>query len=339
VKPNALDRLDDLDKRIVVALQRDGRASWRAVAEAVGSSIATVSRRGQQLIADGIARVGVVPSLAAGGPYDSFWVRINCEPGTQMDVAAQLVTNPDVRFCTLVTGGYDIILELVVRGGAAHYAHLLQELQSVRGVERWRSDLIMHVYKVSLDWGRQLYRELLGPPSERLDAEASAQASCGPEHFDAVDRQILTILKEDGRETFQRIADRLQINESSVRRRFERMRAANCIDILTLVPSAALGMGAETLMTVKVTPARLDAVAHELARYPFVRYLAAMLDDNSLLCEVIGPSVDEVYQFITGSLSVLDGVEGWTASMELLYMKRGFIETPWWRAQLKGADR
>lgn len=331
---SALDRLTDLDKRIIVALQRDGRASWRAIADAVAAPVSTVSRRGQQLLADGVVRIVAVPALDADGPHARFFVRINCAPGTQMTVAEQLIRNPDVRFCTVVTGSYDIMAELVVRGGATHYPQLAVALQPIAGVERWRSDLIMHVYKVSFDWGRQLYEELVGPSDESGPKDAGEPETCSPEHFDQADRDILAVLKEDGRETFQRIADRLGLNESSVRRRFERLRASRCVDIVTLVQSAALGMGAETFLTVKVRPDRIDAVAHELARYPFVRYLAALLDDNALLCEVITTSVDDLFGFVTDSLAHLDGVEGWTANMELLFLKRGFVETPWWRAQV-----
>lgn len=330
---SALDRLTDLDKRIIVALQRDGRASWRAIADAIDAPVSTVSRRGQALIADGVVRIVALPALDADGPHAQFFVRINCAPGSQMAVAAELVRNPDVRFCTVVTGSYDIMAELVVRGGATHYPQLAVALQPIAGVERWRSDLIMHVYKVSYDWGRQLYEEVVGPSDDTRPPD-TAPETCSPDHFDQADRAILEVLKDDGRESFQRIADRLGLNESSVRRRFERLRASRCVDIVTLVQSAALGMGAETFLTVKVSPDRLDAVAQQLARYPFVRYLAALLDDNALLCEVITTSVDDLFSFVTDSLAHLDGVEGWSANMELLFLKRGFIETPWWRAQV-----
>lgn len=329
----ALDRLTDLDKRIIVALQRDGRASWKAIAHAIDAPVSTVSRRGQQLIADGVVRIVALPALDADGPHAQFFVRINCAPGSQMSVAAELVRNPDVRFCTVVTGSYDIMAELVVRGGATHYPQLAVALQPIEGVERWRSDLIMHVYKVSYDWGRQLYEELVGAPDDERP-DQNVPETCSPDHFDQADRDILDVLKDDGRESFQSIADRLGLNESSVRRRFERLRASRCVDIVTLVQSAALGMGAETFLTVKVSPDRLDEVARQLARYPFVRYLAALLDDNALLCEVITTSVDDLFSFVTDSLAHLDGVEGWSANMELLFLKRGFIETPWWRAQV-----
>jgi DNA-binding Lrp family transcriptional regulator len=341
VTVTVLDTLDELDRRIVVAMQHDGRASWRAIADAVGSSTATVARRGQNLIQSGTIRVAVMPALGSTGEVDSFLIRVTCQPGTQLSVAAELVAHSDVRFVTVVTGGYDIIAELVVKGGAIHYPQLIEELQSIEGVERWRSDLIMHVYKVSFDWGRQLFADTLElPPAAHGSDEAPALApfaepeACSPSHFDSSDWKILDALRDDGRETFQSIADNLGMNESSVRRRFERLRTAKCIDILTLVPAPALGMGAETLLTVKVAPERMDAVARELAQQPAVRYLAATLDENALFCEVIMPSAGRLYEFITQTLSHLDGVEGWTASMELLFLKRGFIETPWWRTQV-----
>lgn len=331
----ALDGLDELDRRIVVALQHDGRASWRAIAGRVNSSTATVARRGQQLLASGVTKIAVVPALGSQGPVDSFLIRINCQPGTQLQVAAELVSHKGMRFVTVVTGRYDIIAELVVHGGATHYPQFIEELQSIAGIERWRSDLIMHVYKITYDWGRQLFSESTDLPVVPGDnIEFVEPAPCRPEHFDSADWKIVEALREDGRETFQAIADRLGMNESSVRRRFERLRSSQCIDILTVMPATALGMGAETLLTVRVAPRRMDAVARELAQHPAVRYLAATLDENSLFCEVILPSTTDLYSFITSTLSRLEGVKGWTASMELLFLKRGFIETPWWRSQV-----
>lgn len=186
--------------------------------------------------------------------------------------------------------------------------------------------------KVSYDWGRQLFGEMLAAPAELDDRPAEGWE---PEHLDDVDRQILTVLREDGRESFQSVGEKLGLNESSVRRRFDRPRSNRCLDILTLVPWAALGMEAETFLTVTVDPSGMDAVARELAKYPFVRYLAALLDENALLREVITTSVDELYSFVTDSLAHLEGVQGWTANMELLFLKRGFVETPWWRRQME----
>jgi len=338
-----LDGLTDLDRRIIVALQRDGRASWTSIAELVGSSAPTVVRRGQQLLASGVVSVTVQPAIGSLGPTDLFLTRINCKPGRQREVAERLAAWSDVRFLSVVSGRYDIVAEIAVRGGAAHYSALISPLQQTEGVERWRSDLLLHVYKVGHDWSRQLFASELAPrPVDGTDADAPAWApdadgeppACAPTHFDDVDRQIIDVLAADGRATFQKVGADVGLNESSVRRRFERLRSQGCVDVLTLVPAAALGMGAETLITVRVRPGRLAQVAAALAAHSAVRYVAALLDDSSLLCEVIAGSNESLWHFVNDTLATLDGVQGWDASMELLQLKRGFTETPWWRDQV-----
>lgn len=324
--------IDELDKQIVVALQQDGRASWRAIADQVGAAVSTVARRGQQLLNDGIVRVGVIPTLGNSGRVESFLVRVNCAPGTQMDVAEQLVKSPYVRFVTLVTGRFDLYAEVVITGGPAQQTRVLTGLQSIPGIERWRSDLLTFNYKVSFDWGRQLFE----PDATESGSEALMPPpnSCEPDHFDDADRRIVGELSVDGRASFPSIATKLGMNESSVRRRYERLKANGCITTATSVTAASLGMSAETLIILRVAPSHLERVAQALRPHLAVRFMAAALDESSLYCEVILPSTDDLHRFQTQTLGKLEGVKGWTACMELVFMKRGFVETPGWRDQV-----
>lgn len=328
--------VSDLDRRIVVALQQDGRASWTSIAEFAGASVSTVTRRGQQLLAEGLVRVGIVPTLGSEGHVETFFVRINCTPGSQLQVAQALIGSPYVRFVTLVTGKFDVFAEVVIPGDSATYAHVLTDLQAIPGVERWRSDLVVHTYKVSFDWGRQLYdahAEATTDPQSYMPAPNT----CDPTHFDDSDRAIVEELRHNGRASFQSIGDKLDMNESSVRRRYERMRNAGCLTTVTMVPASALGMSAETLLILRVEPSRIAAVAQTLAQHVSVRFLAAALEENSLYCEIILPTTETLHDFLTGTIAHLKGVRGWNAAMELVFMKRGFIETPWWRVQVASA--
>lgn len=318
--------LDDLDRQIIVALQGDGRASWTSVAALCETSVPTVARRVQQLVADNMLKIAVLPNLGSTGPVETFFTRIGCRPGTQLDVAEQLVAREDVRWASLITGTYDLAIELVVNAGATRYPRTMLELQQIDGVQRWYSDLLLHVYKVSHDWYRQLVSGDDGsPPKVSL---------CAPDHLDKVDWAILRCLRDDGRASFQTIASALEINESTVRRRFERMINDGCAAVFTIVPSSLLGLEAETLLWVTVEPAKLAQVADALTRHRSVRYLGATLDGNALLCEVIADSTRGLFEFTTQTLATLAGVVGWSASVELLTLKRGFVETPWWRDQL-----
>jgi DNA-binding Lrp family transcriptional regulator len=322
-------KLDALDRRIVAALQMDGRASWTDIAETCGTSVATVARRAQQLLADGVVRVAVVvPDINHAGPANLFVVRIRCSAGAQVRVAEQLLRREDVRLVSLITGPFDLIAELIVRKDESLSARLVGDLQGIDGVQACETDLLLHTYKVSHDWSRQL---LTG---EAYVAGASEPHECDPSHFTEMDRAILARLRDDGRAGFRAVARELRVNESTVRRRFETLRERGCIMVLTLVPAVSLGFESEIVLQIRVAPSRLDAVARELATYRGVRYLASTLGASSLVCEVILPTARDVFEFVTRTLGDLDGVQGWTASMELVTFKRGFVETPWWRRAL-----
>jgi DNA-binding Lrp family transcriptional regulator len=324
------DGLDDLDRRIIVALQSDGRASWTEIADLSGSSVATVARRGQQLLREGVVRVAAVPDVNHNGAADLFVLRITCAPGTQMDVLAQLVQHRDLRFLGLVTGPYDILAELNLRREESLRARIVREILAIDGVQRCDTDLTLHVYKVSHEWSRQL---LSDDPAE----EVVETHQCDQSHFDAVDRQIIDLMSEDGRASFRTVALEVGLNESTVRRRFEALLSRGCILVTTLVPAPALGFESEIVLNITVAPPFLDLVARTLSRYRGVRYVAAMLSSNALICELILPTARDLFDFTTNTLGRLEGVQGWTASVVLLVLRRGFVETPWWRGSIETA--
>ena len=321
----APEQFDLLDRRIIAALQVDGRANWTEIAERSGSSLATVTRRGQHLLASGAVRVGVSSNINSPGAADLFVLRIGCRAGTQMRVARALAKRTDLRFLALVTGSSDLFAELICSRAESLHVRLINEIQAIDGVETCQSDLVLHAYKITQSWAQELI------PADGKDPASPAEPhSCDPSHLDETDRRILALLHEDGRASFRSVAEELGVNESTVRRRFEAMRERGCAWVLTIVAAPALGYESELILNISVSPSRLDAVAHELATYVGVRYLAATLS-CSLVCEVIMPSTEDVYQFVTQGLGKIDGVLGWSANVELLTVKRGFLETPWWR--------
>lgn len=323
IPPN---QFDELDRRIIVALQNDGRASWTEIAERSGTSLATVTRRGQQLLTSGAVRVGVSSDINSPGTADMFVLRIGCRAGTQMQVARALAERANLRFLCLVTGSFDLLAELVCKKSESLHVRLINEIQAIDGVEVCESAPVLHTYKVTQSWAQGLISG-----SEPTATSVAEPHSCDPSHFDETDLRILEQLREDGRASLRSVAEVLGVNESTVRRRFESMRERGCAWVLTLVAASALGFESEIILNISVSPSRLDAVAHELATYVGVRYLAATLD-CSLMCEVIMPSTQDVYDFVTHGLGTIDGVLGWTANVELLTLKRGFLETPWWKS-------
>jgi DNA-binding Lrp family transcriptional regulator len=312
--------LDSTDRRIVAALQVNGRASWTEIAQLIGTSVTTVARRAQQLIADGMVKVAVAPQ-PGGGPADLLIVRIRCASGSQLAAAQALAARPEVRFVAVVTGVHDLVAEVLVPRGTSMHG-VLHGIQRIPGVQATVADLLLHTYKSGHEWSRHLLGDDPQPTTPPVH-------DCPPAHLDEVDERIIAALRHDGRASFHGVAVGLGVSESTVRRRFESLHSAGCVQVITLVPAAALGFAAEILFWLSVAPARLDAVARELASLRGVRYVAATLGQESLMCEVILPAHADVLEFTTQTLARIDGLRSWTAGVELLTVKRGFVLTPW----------
>jgi Lrp/AsnC family transcriptional regulator, leucine-responsive regulatory protein len=90
--------------------------------------------------------------------------------------------------------------------------------------------------------------------------------------MDATDRQILALLVEDGRRTFDDVARRVSLSPPAVKRRVDRLRADGSLRGFTAVlDHAALGDTTEALVELFFAAGtQLDAVAATLRSHPEV---------------------------------------------------------------------
>ena len=90
--------------------------------------------------------------------------------------------------------------------------------------------------------------------------------------MDPADRQILALLTEDGRRTYDDIARRVSLSAPAVKRRVDRLRASGVLEGFTaVIDHSALGDHTEALIELFFAPGTLlDQVAGTLRRYPEV---------------------------------------------------------------------
>lgn len=146
-------RLDDIDRRVVAALQADGRRPFRSVAAELGISESVVRYRVQRLEAAGILQVvGIADPLKIGFDLMAM-VGVTVRPGAVADVCAGLRVLPETSYVAAVAGRYDVLVEVVCRD-TAHFQQLLNEqLHRIDGVAGTESFLILEIHKMAYGWG------------------------------------------------------------------------------------------------------------------------------------------------------------------------------------------
>lgn len=145
--------LDELDRKLIAALQIDGRAPFSTLADQLGVSASSVRYRVQRLQDSGMFQiVGIANPLNIG--FDRLaLVGITCEPGTAPDVCEALAELTETSYVVLTSGGFDVMVEVVCRD-IEHYTDLMfQTVQRIPGVVRTESFFVLKAHKLAYGWG------------------------------------------------------------------------------------------------------------------------------------------------------------------------------------------
>jgi len=130
--------LDQFDKKILNALQKDGRASVERVAEEVGLSPTPTRRRIRRLEEEGvIAGYAARVDPAACGLDLSLYVFVKLESRHRSNIESfeNAVQNMgEVVSCHLITGAHDYILVMHLSGISDYNRYLREVIANIPGI-------------------------------------------------------------------------------------------------------------------------------------------------------------------------------------------------------------
>ncbi|MCE8537766.1 Lrp/AsnC family transcriptional regulator [Ruegeria pomeroyi] len=139
--------MDQIDHRIVRALQRDGRMTISDLANKVGLSPTPCARRLERLQRDGVitgysARVD--PAKLGMGVSVFVSVELERQERAAVDAFERAIrTCDEVMECYLMTGSRDILLRVLVADLAAFDAFLENRLMQIPGIRNLRSNFAL----------------------------------------------------------------------------------------------------------------------------------------------------------------------------------------------------
>jgi Lrp/AsnC family transcriptional regulator for asnA, asnC and gidA len=140
-------QLDDTDRGIIEALRHDGRATNSAMADALGVTEGTVRQRMRKLIDAGVFRVGGLVNPEIMPDHQLCVVGIKVAESKQLENRAREVRLlPEVRSVAIVTGRYDLLVEVLVPSNQGLIQFLSGSLASVRGIASSETFVLLKTY-------------------------------------------------------------------------------------------------------------------------------------------------------------------------------------------------
>ena len=131
-----MEKIDNLDKKILSILSKNARIPFKDVAAECGVSRAAIHQRVQHLIAGGvITGSGFDVNPKSVGYSTCTYVGINLERGSMYkDVVQQLLTIPEIVECHFTTGSYTMLLKVYARDNEQLMDLLNNTMQMIPGV-------------------------------------------------------------------------------------------------------------------------------------------------------------------------------------------------------------
>ncbi|GFE16257.1 AsnC family transcriptional regulator [Streptomyces glebosus] len=324
--------LDGIDRDLVHALQIDGRAPFRTIAEVLGISENTVARRYRRLRAHGVLRVaGVFNGVPLG--HTSWTLRLQCLPDAADAVATALAGRSDTSFVYVLCGGAEISCNVRTPSADERDALFLRKLPRTGRITSVSAHLLLRATALPHTWAgaarlsAEQVRRLQPPASASFPlplplSSAPSSLSAEPSAPDAQDRAMLDLLARDGRTGYRALAVAARVTDSTAKRRLDALRRAGVLTYAVDIAPAALGFPTEARLWMSVRPAALAGVATAMAQHPEVSFAAMTTGPSNLVAAVNCRNPDDLCRYLTERVAALDGVRSMESAPVIRTLKR-----------------
>ncbi|WP_125614534.1 Lrp/AsnC family transcriptional regulator [Specibacter cremeus] len=285
--------LNPLEQRIVAALQVDGRASWKRIADALHEPERNVIRYGTALLESG--RIAVT---ALAVPDSAVLVRVQCAPGTVRVTTNALAQRRDCIFAYALTGSADCVAELVVSPDALPQL-ILDELPGTVGLVRFSADPVLSYPRTVNEWHPGILTEEERAAVGEPDAPHPDLDRAMSRPLDGADQTIVRELIADGRVSSASLARTAGISEPTARRRLAMLRSTRRIQLRLVVEPGLLGLPTEAMLWIKARPAQLPQLLDGILASPLVRYVATTTGEYQLVANLTAPNEAALYRTLT----------------------------------------
>jgi len=141
---------DELDRKLILELQKDGRKGYVDLASELGVVEGTVRKRVKHLVDRDIIKIVAVPNLRELGYGFVSIMGLQVSVADLRRVATNLAQNQHVCFLAFVTGRFDLIAFIVTRTSEEYSRFWEKELSTIPGVLRTEAFVNLDIIKGSV---------------------------------------------------------------------------------------------------------------------------------------------------------------------------------------------
>lgn len=122
------------------------------------------------------------------------------------------------------------------------------------------------------------------------------------------DRAIIRQLQQNARMSYAELSRVTGVPESTVRRRMDRLQQRGIIEFSMVADPSRLGYDLRAMIGLRVELPKLDSISERLRSMSEVTFAGFVTGNFDIVVQVVVQSQEELVEFLTKRLSVVDGV-------------------------------
>lgn len=147
MEQNNKSTIDELDQRIIEALQLDGRRPFTKLAAELGISEASVRQRVANLINTQVMQIVAITNPLKMGFSLAGMIGIRVTGERMLEVAKEIAAFDEVIYLIICAGSFDLLAEVVCRDNDHLLSFLTDKLYKVPGVQQTETFMYLRVTK------------------------------------------------------------------------------------------------------------------------------------------------------------------------------------------------
>lgn len=284
--------IDECDMKIISLLEENGRATLTQLANSLGVTDNTVSKRMNALLDNNVITINAVPELHKMGYKAQAAIAMSVASDKIDSLSESLVSNPNMYVFNTI-GYYNLVVLASFLTWDELHQFLSSELSAREGI------LNMEVCSI---------KQALRPPFKMLlDSEYNRDLA----NVDDVDRKIIQELSKNGRYSASYLANILNISVNTVAVRINRLLDNQLIWIRCIRNPSYFGDKMETLIFLKSNQQHIRNIISNLRSVKEARGILIFMDTFDCYVRLVTPNSDVLYNIIKNQIGLINGLFEW----------------------------
>jgi len=288
--------IDKIDLKLLANLCKDANISNTRLAKTLGVNAATVAKRIDEMVRDGLITIKAVPnSIKLGYKIKAVivlkvdWINIDT-------IVAKLKENSNILLMVTTFGRFDILMIVDFSEWEKLNKFVKEEITQCPGVKQ--------IDVLFIDESKKMYRDIFRSSGE-------INLSTTP---DDIDNKLIEELRENGRASYTDLAHKMGVSQATISRRVSALLNNNLIKIIAIPNPSKFGCSANAFILLGTEHTKADKICTELNSYPQVYGSMTLSFGFDILLYVQFKTTELLYEFVKEKISHIDGL----SSIEIL---------------------